>query len=881
MNPLSGLRQRLRALFRRSRLDDELGEEMRFHLDAQVQRNLEAGLSPREAREEARRQFGGVDQIKEYCRDEWSFDWLRQFAKDIQFAGRSLRKNPGFTITALVTLALGIGVNTTAFTLLNRLVLRPVPFADTHRLVQIWSTSPQGPSSAQTQGDYLDLRAQNTVFEAVAASYVSWMTSLAEPGQPATRCDSMGVTASFFPLLGIQPVMLGRPFTTEDETRHEHLVLLSQAFWLKHCGADPHVIGRSLRTDGAQSTIVGVMAPILDDPTLFGGSINNIDFYFLIADLDRNFRAFGWHSVTARLKPGVTIEQAQAEMTVLARRLAHDYPKTNKDRGLKIIAFPTNTVGAAGSRLIWLVMGLSGLVLLVACANLANLQLVRTTGRSQEFAIRLALGCSRSQLIRMLLTESVAISVAGGALGLLLALWSNRYLAAFWNVEMPLNLRVIGFTFVVSAATGAVFGTMPALFASRSDGNESMRSRARGSTPDRSRHRLNQALIVAELAVALTLLAGAGYFVRGIQRITHRDLGWRSENVLFAYLALDHEHYGEGGDPRSLAFGDRLRTELAGLPGVDAAALSNDTPVFGQNRVTGFAIEGKPAVGKDVSAFYDTPSPGYFKAYGIRLLQGRDFRDADRPGTPKVVIISQEMAERYWPGENPIGKRIGSGDATNQDWAEIVGVVDNITLGRESYPPPGRLAIYQPWAQNSFRFLAITLHCDRNPAALKEGLRKAVGRLEPNIAFSVLMTADEMRAYDLLQYSLTRRMLLQVAGLGLLLAAVGIYGVVANLASERTKEVGIRVALGAQFRDVIWLFLGNGVRLALIGSTLGLLGAFGLMQVLSHLIASFPGSDPWMVVGEALLLAAVALLACWLPARRATKIDPIAALKAE
>ena len=272
---------------------------------------------------------------------------------------------------------------------------------------------------------------------------------------------------------------------------------------------------------------------------------------------------------------------------------------------------------------------------------------------------------------------------------------------------------------------------------------------------------------------------------------------------------------------------------------------------------------------------------GQIERVGDRAVDAADIADELVVDEYPAVIISQEMAEKFWPGENPLGKRIGSGDPANQDWAEIVGVVDNITLGRESYPPTSRLAIYQPWAQNSFRFLAITLHCARDPAALKEGLRKAVGRVEPNIALSVLMTADEMRAYDLLQYLLTRRMLLQVAGLGLLLAAVGIYGVIANLASERTKEVGIRLALGAQPRDVIWLFLGNGVRLALIGAALGLLGAFGLMQVLSHLISSFPGNDPWIVVAVALLLTCVALLACWLPARRATKVDPIAALKAE
>ena len=610
------LLHKLRTLLRKNKLETEMAEEMRHHVGLQTQLNLKAGMNADEARYAALRQFGNVASIQEQAREQRGGIWWEQLGKDFLLAGRTLRKNPGFTITVLVTLALGIGINTTAFTLLNRLLLRPLPFTATHRLVQIWSTSPQGPSNAQTQGDYFDLRAQDSVFTDVAAYYVSWMTSLAEPGQPAARCDSMGVTANFFPLLGIQPVMLGRAFTAGDEDLHEHLVILSHAFWVKHYRADPQVVGRSLRADGTLSTIVGVMGPVLDDPTLFGGNIKNIDFYYLISDMDRNFRDFGWHNVAARLKPEVTIEKAQAALTVLARRLAHDHPTTNKGRGLKAIPCPTNTVGDIGGRLIWLVMGLSGVVLLIACANLANLQLVRTTGRSREFAIRLALGCPRSQLIRLLLTESLAVSIAGGVLGLLIALWSNRYLAAYWDVDMPLSFRVIGFTFVVSTATGAMFGVMPALFAARSDPNDSMKPGSRGSTSDRSRHRLRQTLIIGELALALTLLAGAGYFIRGIQRIAHRDLGWRSENVLFGYIALDHDHYGEGGDPRTLAFGDRLRTELAKLPGVDAAALSNNTPLYGYGRdkPMSFEIEGKLTPEKDVSAFYDTPSPGYFKA---------------------------------------------------------------------------------------------------------------------------------------------------------------------------------------------------------------------------------------------------------------------------
>ena len=880
MTPLRLLARRLRFLFRRGAAEREMAEEMRFHLEMRTEDGLAGGLPADEARHAANRKFGNLGMVQAKSRDQFVFQWLEQLLQDVSYSARTLRKNKGYSIVALLTLGLGIGVNTTAFTVLNRLLLRPAPFADTRRLVHIRATSADGSEGSVSPGDFFDLRAQNTALDHVSAYYVSWLSTLAEPGQAAIRCDSISATADFFTALGIQPVMLGRAFTDQDEARHENIALLSHSFWVKHYRADPRVLGRILRTDGGfQYTIVGVMAAALDDPTLFVGTTDGLAFCTLMSGMDPRYRDRGWNSVVARLKPGVTAQRAQAELAALARRLAHDFPKSNTGRGFKTVPFPTRAMDEMGGRLVWLVMGLSGVVLLVACVNLANLQLVRTTARNNELGIRLALGCTRARLIRMLLTESMMISTAGGALGLLLAQWSNRYLAAYWKVDMPLNFRVIGFTCVVSAAAGALFGTMPALFASREQVNASIKQGARGTTPDRYRHRLRQALIVVELAMALMLLAGAGYFVRGIQRITQRDLGWRPEGVLIGYLALDHDHYGEVRDPRSVVFGDRLISEMASLPGVDAVALSNDN-VFGANPIN-FEIEGRPPYERDVLASIETPSPGYFGAYGIRLLEGREFRDTDRPGTPKVAIISANMAQRYWPGESAIGKRIGTEDPAHQDWAEVVGVVGNILHDLEWDPRRSRYAIYYPWAQNSFRYLAVTLHSSGDPEALKEEVRKTFGRIEPNIAFSFLGAADELMAQDLMQYTVARRMLVQVAGLGLLLAAVGIYGVVANLAAERTKEIGIRMALGAQPRDVIWLFLGNGVRLALIGTGLGLAGAFGLNKALGHLLSDFPGNDPWVVGSVGIVLITVTLVACWLPARGATRVNPMDALRAD
>jgi predicted permease len=880
MTTMRQLLRRIRFFFRRAQVERDMSEEMHFHLEMRTMDRVADGLPAEEARYAAQKLFGNLGVIQGDSRDLLSFTWIDQLTQDLRYSLRSLKRNPGYTLVALVTLALGIGANTTAFTVLNRLLLRQVPFKDTSRLVNIGSTWTDGSKGALSSADFLDLRAQNTVFAHFAMYWTSWLATLAEPGQPATRCDSMGVTADFFPAMGIEPVMLGRTFTKDDEARKEHLALLSHGFWLRHYGADPNVLGRIIRSDGGMEyTIIGVMIPAMDDPTLFGAIRDGVAFCTLITDLDPIYRERGWNSTVARLKPGVSPAQAQAELDLIAHRLEHDYPKTNTGRGFRLDPFPTNSLDKDGVRLVWLVMCLSGVVLLVACVNLANLQLVRTTGRRNEFGIRLALGSTRGRLIRMLLTESMVISVAGGILGLLIAHWSNRYLAAYWNVDMPLNLRVIGFTFMVSAASGAVFGIMPALLASRSELNASMKQAARGATPDRLRHRLRNALIVAELAMALTLLAGAGYFVRGIQRITRRELGWRPENVVMGYLALDHDHYGEARDARSLAFTDRIVPELEKLPGVDAVGISNDNvfDVWPSN----FEIEGRPPYEKGVLASFETPSPGYFKAYGMHILEGRDFNGGDRPGKLNVAIVSSDLARRYWPGESAVGKRIGIEDPAHQKWAVVVGVVNNILHDREWDPAPSRLAIYYPWAQNSFRYLAITVHSAGNPEDLKEEMRKTMGRIEPNIAFSYLDTAENMMGEDLLQYTLARRMLVQVAGLGLLLAAVGIYGVIANLASERTREIGIRMALGAQSRDVIWLFLRSGIRLAFVGTLVGLAGSFGLMRLLGHLVSGFPGSDPWIVIGIATVLVAVALIACWLPARGATKVSPIQALRAD
>ena len=798
----------------------------------------------------------------------------------MKFAFRQLVKSPGFTIIALLTLALGIGANTTAFTVLNRFLLRPLPYRDTGRLVQIWGTSAQAQTLGQSPADYFDEREQNTVFEHVAAYYVNYSTSLAEPGQPAQQSTALVVAADFLPVLGVTPV-LGRGFTAEDEAQRQAVVLLSHAYWARHFGSDEKVLGRTLRLDGKPVTVIGVMPASLDDVMLFSA---NVELWHLDdVAVNRNYREKFWYNVAARLKPGVTLQQAQAEMAALGKRLAHDFSKTDGDRGLRVAPWPTDSIGETGRQITWLIMDLALVVLLIACVNLANLQIVRTTGRLREYAIRLALGASKYQLIRLLLTESLLLSLAGGALGLLIARWGNSYLAAYFNLDMPLDYRVLAFALAASAATGATFGTLPAWFASHANMNAALKQGGRGGTADRSRHRLRHALIVAEMAMALILLTGAGYFVRGLQRIANRELGWNPQNVMLGFFSLPHDRYGEEGDQRSLVFADKFRADLAALPGVEQAAISTGGPVFGPGNPGGFLIDGRPPPpkGQEPIAFTTRVSPDFFAAYGMRLVQGRDFTAADRPGAPEPAIINQAMARKFWPGENPLGRRIGGTDPTKPGWAEIVGVVNDTTAGGDLNPTETRYLVFRPWAQESVRFFTFTLHTAKDPRPLADAARRTLAKIEPDIAITYLATAEEIMQSNLSGLTVVRRMLLEIAALGLLLSAVGIYGVIANLASERTQEIGIRMALGAQPGDVLWLFLRNGVRLALLGTAFGLLASFGLMRILNRIVAFVPGNDPWVVIGVAALLIGVALLACWLPARRATKVNPITALRAE
>lgn len=794
-------------------------------------------------------------------------------------AFRQLIKSPGFTIVSLITLALGIGINTNAFSFLNRTLLQSLPFRDPSRILMVWGATPKAQEMQQSPGDYIDERDQSTVFDGLAAYYINSSSSVVDQGKVAERATVLQCTANFFRVMGIAPA-LGRDFTDEEQARQEPVALLSHAYWEKNFAGDPHVLGHTLRLNGASVTIVGVTPPELDDPEIWGRfDIMHLD----PVEVNRGYREGTWYNVVGRLKPGVTRAQAQAEMDSIANKLARDFPKTNAERKLRVAQFPTDSEGDIGRHIIWTVMDLAAAVLLIACVNLANLQLVRSTARSREIAIRLALGSSRMRIMGMLLGESLLLSLCGGALGLLVAKWANDYVGAYFNLPMPLNYRVLAFAFAASAATGALFGTLPAWMASHADVGAALKQGGRGTSAGGSRNRLRQALIVGQLAVALVLLTGAGYFIRGIQRIMHHEMGWSPEHLVIGFIELPNAKYGEHGDKRCLAFGQKLISGLRQVPGVEDAAISVNTPVGSVFASESFVIGGRPAPAKgaEPQAWTNRVTQGYFAAYGMHILRGRDFTDADKSGAPSVAIVNKALAEKFWPGEDPIGKRLGGADPKNPEWCEVVGIVNDVvgSIRIARYESPYQ--IYRPWLQDTFRFLIFSMRTAADPHAVVEGARKALANVEPDVAATVLAPAPDMMESNMSGLNLIRKMLGVMALLGLLLSVIGIYGVVANLASERTQEIGVRMALGAGPADVQWLFMRGGIILALLGSAIGLLASLGLVAALDKLLEAIPGNDPWVIAAVAVFLAATALVACWIPAWRATKVDPTVSLRAE
>jgi putative ABC transport system permease protein len=869
---------RLKAVFRPRRAEQDLDDELAFHMAMQTRANQQQGMSDIEARRHAQLNLGGVEQVKERSRDARPLRWARDAAQDARYAIRALWRTPRFTIAALLTVVLGVGANATIFSTLNPLLFKPLPYREPDRIVNVFRTSPQSERWPFSAGNYFDQRERNTSFEQLTA--LTWQdTSLAEPGQPAERLFSIRATGNYFALFGVPP-LVGRAFSdADDRDGAPPVVVLSYGFWRRRFAGDSRIVGRVLRLDGQTATVIGVMPENFEYPLFWG----NVDLWrpFAFPADQRTNRGNNFLREFARLKPGVTFEQADDAIKAVVRKFLADHPDLDAREGARLE--PLSIVDPTTRRMSAFAFGLAFLVLLIACANLANLQLARTAARAREFAIRGAIGGAKERLMRQSLTESVVLALVGGALALPLAYWCTQLIARRQFSDLPgvhvtMDPVSLAFAFGCALLTGLIFGVVPAWLASRADVNDVLKQNPQSMTSGHAPQRFRQALIVAEIAFALVALSGATSFIRGLQRITDVDPGWRADGVLAARLNLVGPQYAQ--PPARRAFFETLRDRAAEIPGITVAAVSSSSvPAFPYGTSTTFAIEGRTDT---VLAFNERVTPQYFDVLRIPLRRGRQFTADDRFGYTPVMIVNEAMARALWPNEDPIGKRVGF-QGPNPNWRVIVGVVGDVTFPSfgtaSSVDTP--FEVYQPLAQTGTQAVNVLLKTTRTPDTVAPDLRKVVAALDRDLPVFDMITARSAEQRTTARFRLLGQVLGGFATLGLVLAAIGVFGVVSYSTAQRSGELGMRMALGARDTQVMWLVLKQGVVLTLVGGTAGLAGGLGLSRVLASLMPRLPSPEIALVIGTAGLMIFVALTAMYIPARRASKISPMLALRHE
>ncbi len=799
----------------------------------------------------------------------------------LRFALRQFAKAPGFTTVAVLTLALGIGVNATMLGVAESLLFRRGPFPTRDSLVQLVGTLRQGEYRQFSYRELEELRPHTGAFASLLALGVE-SVALAEPDRPAERITGANVSAGFRDTLGVAP-LLGRTFAPEEfQPGANRVVLLSHAFWLRRFGGDRGVLGRPLRLDGATVEIIGVMPPSFDYRPLWGETAfwRPLDF----TPEQREWRDYRAFSLIGRLRDTVTPAQAEAGLATVAAEQARIVPESYA--GLRYHALPLDAAltDRQSRQITLLLLGLSAFVLLLACANLANIQLARTTGRLREFAIRAALGASRRRLLASQLFESVLLALAGAGLGLVLAAALGRILGAHLGLggadSLSLGAPVFLATLLVALLAGGLFGIVPAWFAARADVSSALKQQARGSTGGPGHHRMRQTLIVAEVALALVLLAGAAMLQRGFTRLAARPAGWDSARILVAELPLPERRI-DTYEKRIEVF-RRLERRLAELPGVEHAAIATSLPLSSYNGERAVLVDGQ--TGADAArmptAFHVMVTSDYFATLGIELVRGRHFE----PGLPAdrapTVIINEALARRLWPNADPIGRRLGAMDSGTAYWAEVIGVVRNVDAATATRDPNTPYQVYKPLEQEPWSWVRLALR-GRAPAGLPAALRRAVAEVDPDLALASVATVPEIAAVEHRDLHLAGRILGSFSLLGLVLAAVGLYGVISHVVAQRRGEFGIRLALGAQPAAIARLVLGHGLRFTLLGVALGIAAAYALARVLQALLPRLEPADPLVLVGVAAALLVVATLSCWLPARRATRTDPLLVMRAE
>jgi predicted permease len=886
MDPIRILLSRFAALFGKKKLDADLDEELRVHIDLAIDENLRSGMNPQQARTAALSAFGGITQTKEGYRAQRGLPVFETLANDVRFGLRQLLKSPAFALTAVLTLALGIGATTAIFSVVKAVLLAPLPYKDPGRIVAVWTANPVhgGQPLPSTAADFAIWKQRSGVFEDLAPSYDNEST-LTGQGAPEFLIG-YSVSANYLRILGVEP-QLGRLYTDqEDVPNGPRVALLSDHIWRTTFHADAGIVNKAITLDGVAYTVLGVMPRGFDYPA-------TVEIWTPAAMAASSYDDFNnpYVRILGRLRPGITPAQAEKTLNAVEAQVAAAHPQTDGGNRVVLVPLREQLDGDIRKPLL-ILMGAVGLVLLIACANTAGLALARNAERQKEIAVRLALGATRRRLLCQFVTESLLLAMIGGAAGILPAMAGTHFLLRLFpnevanlNIpkvtEIPMDRGVFLFALVITLLTAFLFGMIPVLKGLRTEASAAMKESSRGSTATRRSNRSRSAVVVSEVALSLILLTGAGLMVESFKKVTDADLGFQPDHLLSLELFLPQDRYPSTDPLKRRQFVEQVEGRLNALPGVKSTGAINFLPLSGFWGTTSFLLRGQTPPKADQAPEADNRiiTPGYLRAMQIPLLRGRNFTDADRAGSLQVAMINQTMARQFFADRNPIGEELNLGAADKPDWWQIVGVIGDVkAFGQDQ---PTHADIYRPFDQRPFPIVAFTMRTETDPALMVKSAEQAMWSVDPNLPVLKAIPMDVLASQSLAVRRASSALFSAFAVLALVLACIGIYGVMAYAVTQRRQEIGVRMALGARRGDVLRMMMGMGSRLTLLGIVIGAIGAVALTRLMASLLFDVNATNPLVFSCASALLMIVATIASYLPARKAASVDPMQALRTE